>query len=189
MCNELPKFEGAYYFDSSFLKLSQTQHIVNLINNTEEARQSLNFYKNKGYSCRYVMSNSYQCKKFNKENVEDQEVRQRVLNQFSAMVLNFRYSTDEYFLINEGEVIKEFEKNQESSFDEQKFNKVHLYITADLIKLKLYDANKNIDADYFYLNSFGFISKQITIAKKNKPSASFIIEDKHFYLYEGVWKQ
>lgn len=120
---------------------------------------------------------------------ESQEIRGKVIVDNTPLILNFEKSSDDYSLINEGETLLEFEKYQKSSFGKNSFDKIHFYITPDIKKFKIYDSRVSNSAEYFYLTSVGEIAKQIVTSKTNKRAAPFITEDKHIYLYEGIWKQ
>lgn len=186
---DVPYFESKYSFEASALKIQQVQHIVNLVVISDEAKQAHSDLKQSGYICRYIANNMHQCRLFVSGKPENQEVREKVIAENTPHVLNFEKSSDDYSLINEGEMLLEFEKYQNSSFGKNSYDKIHFYILPDIKKFKIYDSRVSANADYFYMTAGGEIAKQIASSKTNKRTASFITEDKHTYLYEGIWKQ
>lgn len=185
---DIPEFESNFRFEASSLKIQQVQHHINLVASSEAASKELARLRQSGYICRYIANNLNQCRIFVSEKPESQEVRERVINENSPLILNFEKSSDDYSLINEGETLLEFEKYQNSSFGHNTFDKIHFYVTPDVKKFKIFDSRKNEKAEYFYLTADEEIAKQIVISKFNKRTVSFIVEDKHTYLYEGIWK-
>lgn len=186
---DIPQFESKFYFEGSSLKIHQVQHLVNLVASSSEAKEALAGFRQSGYTCRYIANNLNQCRIFVSEKPESQEVREKVIQENSPLILNFEKSSDDYSLINEGETLLEFEKYQKSSFGKNSFDKIRFYVTPDIKKFKIFDSVMNQKAEHFYLTSNGEIAKQIMISKTNKRTVSFIVEDKHTYLYEGIWKQ
>lgn len=184
---ELPKFAGAYHFVETSLELQQIQHQVRLVASSSLGQDLLRSYRNQNYACVSKGNSAYQCKAFLKNLLDDSEIRIQIVTQFEAINFIFADSQDDYSLVNEGEVIQEFEKHQKSSFAGQDFDKIRLYITSDLKKFKVFSHAGR--AEYFYLNSVGDIAKQVQIAKVNKKSSAVVVEDKYTYLYEAVWKQ
>ena len=185
---DIPQFESKYSFEASALKIQQVQHIVNLVVMSSEAKQVLADLRQSGYICRYIANNMNQCRLFVSEKPESREVREKVVAENTPLVLNFEKSSDDYSLINEGDMLLEFEKYQNSSFGKNSYDKIRFYILPDLSKFKIYDSRISANADYFYMTAGGEIAKQIVSSKTNKRTASFITEDKHNYLYEGIWK-
>lgn len=186
---DLPVFESHFTFDGNLLTLQQVRHQVQLVVASDDAKQVLNEFKKNNYTCRYILNNLNQCIKFLAEKPEDKEVRNAVISRNVPKLLHFEASTDDYALVNEGEALKEFEKNQKSTFDNLNFDKIHFYVIGDLKKFKIFDSKLSGSGEHFYMNSEDLIARQIQVSKTNKKTSSFVIEDKHIYLYEGVWKQ
>lgn len=184
---ELPHFVGTYSFVENDLQLQQIQHHVRLVASTAQGQELLQSYRSQNYACLYMGSSAYQCKAFLKNLLENPEIRAQIIAQLSAVDFSFSVSQDDYALVNEGEVIQEFEKTQKSSFAGQDFDKIHLYITSDLKKFKVFSHSGR--SEHFYLNSGGDIAKQVQISKVNKKSSAVVVEDKYTYLYEAVLKQ
>ena len=186
---DIPQFESKFNFEVSALKIQQVQHVVNLVVSSTEAKLVLADLRQTGYICRYIANNMNQCRIFVSEKPESPEIREKIIIENSPLVLNFEKSSDDYSLINESEMLLEFEKYQKSSFGKNRYDKIHFYVMPDIKKFKIYDSRVNETAEYFYLTSNGEIAKQIVTSKTNKRTAAFITEDKHIYLYEGIWKQ
>lgn len=184
---DLPVFSGTYSFSEQDLSVQQIQHMVKFVTSSQDGRDLLHSYRSQNYECVYAGRNLYQCKSFLKNLLENPEIREQIVLQFNGLDLTFERSQDDYSLVNEGDVIQEFEKNQKSSFSGQDFDKIHLYITSNLKKFKLFSYAGR--TEYFYLNSGGYIAKQVQLSKVNKKSSPVVVEDKYTYLYEGVWKQ
>jgi hypothetical protein len=158
-----------------------------LVASTAAGQELLQSYRQQNYGCVYMGSSAYQCKAFLKNLLDNPEVRLEVVNKFKDAVFGFTDSNSDYALVNEGEVIWEYEKYQKSSFAGQDFDKIHFYITAGLKKFKVFSALGA--AEHFYLNSDEEIAKQVQLSRVNKKSSAVVVEDKYTYLYEGIWKQ
>ncbi|MBY0553106.1 hypothetical protein K2P97_01170 [bacterium] len=182
----LPEFSGTYNFSEQNLSLQQIQHVIKFAAASQSGRDLLQSYRSQNYECVYEGSNIYKCKSFLKNLLENPEVRAEITARFSSSDFVFALSQDDYSLVNEGDMIQEFEKNQKSSFLGQDFDKIHMYITSNLKKFKVFSYAGR--TEYFYLNSDGDIAKQVQLSKLNKKSSPVVVEDKYTYLYEGVWK-
>ena len=186
---DLPELESSFRFDSAALAVQQVQYQFTLVASTEEAKQALVGFRDSGYTCEYVMNNMHKCKKFISEKSENTEVRNQIIGENSSIVLSFEKTNNEYALVNEAPALQEYEKIQKSSFGINTFDRIHFYVISGLKKFKVYNFGNTDSADYFYMTPSNLVAKQIRASKNFKRTTSYIIEEKHVYLYEGIWKQ
>lgn len=186
---DLPEFSGHFKFDSSSLAIQQVRHQIVLVVSSDNAKQYLGELRERGYACSYVVNNHHRCILFVAEKPEDSDVRIGVIKDNESRLLEFETSSEEYSLINEAIALLEFEKYQNSKFDNTAFDKIRFYVTAGLKKFKIYDSKISNSGEHFYMTRDGQIARQIQVSKKNRKTSSFVVEDRNIYLYEGVWKQ
>lgn len=185
----LNDYLGTYLFSSDDLKVVQTQHVLSVAVRNDAARNFVQELVAKGYQCVLGAGSISKCKKFDRSISEDSDLRKGVIAEFGNQPLNFEISNSSYELINDAPALKEYQRNQNSSFDTTVFNKLHIMILSDgLTKLKLYSTSHS-DQAHFYMNEQGEVAKQVTAVKKNQKQNVNVIDDRNIYLYEAVWKQ
>ena len=185
----LNDYLGTYLFNSDSLKVVQTQHTLSIAMRNDAARKLAQNLVAKGYQCLLGAGSINKCRKFDRSISEDTDLRNGVVIEFSNQPLNFEISNSSYELVNDAPAVKEYEKNQNSSFATTLFNRLHVYILSDgLTKLKLYSTS-HADQSYFYINEQGQMAKQVKAVKVNQKQNVNIIDDRVIYLYEAVWKQ
>ena len=184
-----PDFVGTYGFSSTDLVVKQTQHLISVAVRNDEARKFVKKLTTDGYQCVLGANSISKCKKFDREISEDAGLRADLIREMQPMVLNFELSNEDYELVNDAPSITELEKNQNSSFEKQLFNKIRVYILKDgPTKFKIF-SSQHEEQNYFYLNEESLISQQVRAVRVNQKQNVNIIDDRVVYLYEAVWKK
>lgn len=194
---EVPIFNGVYEFNAGATQVVQLQHHIYLRVGNAESKAELNQLIENKYTCVFQGQSIYKCvqfiKDFSNTDVADQMIQQKYLHA----QIHFEKTHYAPELVNEGEVIQEWQLIQKIDFllqdESYSYDKVQYVINDDVVKLKL-QSKQNETQSYFYvpnvksgMPSTAKIYLQDSVESKQSPASKYQLRNFKKYLYEVVW--